>query len=522
MNPEVAFNHRSRLIALSGVPPIMPRSILGPLFWEEFFRLLRRGSHFRLRAALPFGLMVVLWLMYPEENRKYRPADQAQFAREMFWWVIGLQFMVVWFLTPLFAAAVLTEEREQKTLDLLLTTTLTSREIAAGKLLARLGFLAYILLAGLPLMAVMLSFGGFGPLDLLAAYACLFANLWGIGGLGAAIASGVRSYRAALYLTWFVLVLLSCMPFFGPWIGLRLAFDTGLPPWPTLVAFLSFNFGMGASGLFIAVRSVRRIEAAPVQQKRLRGKDAQEFPRPKVTRRIVARGADRPELNRPRGVSADIDWGNPPHECPGPSEEQILLGGFVLAAGLGLMAGMAMLEPNLVGRTWPAYMAMAWLPAAMIAAVQTSGTISREREGDTLTMLLTVPATRREILWRKYLRGLTLHLWLAGTTLTIALIVFLLNEEREWYFVFAVQGVGMIAAAASLGIWLTVNCKSTFLAQAAAVVGVLFLAIAPGWVASISDVDRSLGIVTYHYAACLLIAVAGWHLAVRRFYDYAR
>jgi ABC-type transport system involved in multi-copper enzyme maturation permease subunit len=167
-------------------------------------------------------------------------------------------------------------------------------------------------------------------------------------------------------------------------------------------------------------------------------------------------------------------------------------------------------------------MILGWVPVALVLAVQTSGLVSREREAGTLMMLLTVPASRTEILWRKFSAAVTNHLWLAVMTAIFAGAIFLLSDGLEWYPGFLAQGVGLIAASAAAGLVLTVECKTTFLAQAAAVLTVLFLAVLPGWANFAASEQGAVNFVPVHYALLVAIAVGGWALAAWSFGGYAK
>ena len=68
--------------------------------------------------------------------------------------------LVVVALTPAFTAAAITDEKERKTLDFLLVTDLSTREIVFGKLAARAGALFTLVLAGLPILSLIQFFGG--------------------------------------------------------------------------------------------------------------------------------------------------------------------------------------------------------------------------------------------------------------------------------------------------------------------------------------------------------------------------
>ena len=76
------------------------------------------------------------------------------------------QLSLLLLLVPVFSAGTLTIEKEQRTLGGLITSLLRPREIWEGKFSSSLLFVGLLLCTGLPIMALALSFGGVGPIEL--------------------------------------------------------------------------------------------------------------------------------------------------------------------------------------------------------------------------------------------------------------------------------------------------------------------------------------------------------------------
>ena len=81
-----------------------------------------------------------------------------------------MQYLAVFLLTPIYTAGVIAEEKDRRTLDLLLTTRLTNREIVAGLLASRLATLGLIFLTILPVLSLMEFLGGVDPKLVLAGF----------------------------------------------------------------------------------------------------------------------------------------------------------------------------------------------------------------------------------------------------------------------------------------------------------------------------------------------------------------
>jgi len=135
---------------------------IGPLFRCELLRLARRGTQPRLRVIYVCLLLIALFVTYVDTfndidiSRLVFEGDQvprermAEFGESFMLAFLFVQIVAVVLLTPVYAGAAITEEKERRSLDFLLSSPLLGREIILGKLLARLVFVFSVLVAGLP------------------------------------------------------------------------------------------------------------------------------------------------------------------------------------------------------------------------------------------------------------------------------------------------------------------------------------------------------------------------------------
>lgn len=111
-----------------------------PVFRKELltrFRL-HTGSGIRRSAVMTGIILLVLhWLFL--RSLIGRPTHAApDHHREIWAWIVALQYLAICLMTPGIAANAITQEREQQTWDMLVITRLTPAEIVLGKWLARL------------------------------------------------------------------------------------------------------------------------------------------------------------------------------------------------------------------------------------------------------------------------------------------------------------------------------------------------------------------------------------------------
>lgn len=117
--------------------------------------------------------------------------------------VLLLMTLQVVFLAPSSTAGAISLEREKQTLELLVTTPISSFAIVIGKLLSALVYVFLLIAASIPLMAVVFVFGGVGPEDIVRGYIVLVVTALGLGSFGILCSSLVKRTTAATAITIF-------------------------------------------------------------------------------------------------------------------------------------------------------------------------------------------------------------------------------------------------------------------------------------------------------------------------------
>lgn len=137
---------------------------LGPLFMWEIVREARKGRGYLPRIVYASGLLLLLYVLMQGKDITLKEA--ARFGEHAFNSYLVFQYLAVFLLTPVYVASTFIEDRQQGTLPLLLTTFLSPRELVFGKMMGRLAPMLGVLLAGVPILAILQLFGGisFGKL----------------------------------------------------------------------------------------------------------------------------------------------------------------------------------------------------------------------------------------------------------------------------------------------------------------------------------------------------------------------
>jgi ABC-type transport system involved in multi-copper enzyme maturation permease subunit len=154
-----------------------------------------------------------------------------EIGRLLFWVITIVGLVLVALITPVFTAGSIVGERERQTLDLLITSLLSSRQIVLGKLVAALAFIAVLILSIAPIISVSFMIGGVTPGDVIVAFGCLAATGLFYAAIGLFWSSIARTSIAAttLALGTIVMILLG-VPFVVVIVGLTVSGKV-LPEW---------------------------------------------------------------------------------------------------------------------------------------------------------------------------------------------------------------------------------------------------------------------------------------------------
>lgn len=124
--------------------------------------------------------------------------------------LLGLLSMLTLLLAPALASGAISTEREKQTLEMLVTTPISTLGMVIAKLFASLAYVYLLLIASVPLMSVVFLFGGVAPEDVLRSYLWLSILAFGVGGIGMAMSALVGRTQVAVVVS-YVLVLLLTM-----------------------------------------------------------------------------------------------------------------------------------------------------------------------------------------------------------------------------------------------------------------------------------------------------------------------
>ncbi len=137
--------------------------MFGPILAREWMVSPRRASFYVQRATFVivlFSLVCTAWALMAGIQQVRNLGDLSRFGSMVFQIVMPLELIVTMFLAAVTAASAVSQEKDRRTLILLLLTRLTSSEIVLGKLTSSLIGIANLVFAAFPLLLVITLLGG--------------------------------------------------------------------------------------------------------------------------------------------------------------------------------------------------------------------------------------------------------------------------------------------------------------------------------------------------------------------------
>ncbi len=196
--------------------------MIGPVFAREAVITPRRPRHFLYRSLYVTALLLLMctaWLRVTGTQIILNLGDMAHFGTVLFQIMALLQLTLVVFFAAMGAASNVCQEKDRRTLVLLLLTRMTNSELVLGKLFASLLNIFFILAAALPVFMLVTLFGGVSFVQVTRVFGVTLAGVLVAGSLGSTLALWREKTFQTLSMTALALVM---------WLGIWEAVDLGL------------------------------------------------------------------------------------------------------------------------------------------------------------------------------------------------------------------------------------------------------------------------------------------------------
>ncbi|MGD9632060.1 MAG: ABC transporter permease subunit, partial [Pirellulales bacterium] len=373
-----------------------------PVLQRELLTNLRQARAFVLLFFYIALLGGIVYLAWPQQQRIDMARSQS--AKQLVDLFFLGQYMLVSLLAPSFAAGAITGEKERESYEMLLASPLRPGAILLGKLFAALSHLAILMVCSLPIVMLCLPLGGVSPYEVLAAYFAMISSVALFGMISLWTSSIFRRTSASLVVSYLLILPLAIVSVLA-WNQLgrlgeaRLLFVVTVVP----IAFLSLGALMwrdacrrllyppdlGSEGKEVVDLETEARDAVGLYIKR------DEFP-------------DR--LFAPPKRTTFLDDGENPIYDKEMRSEIFAQGTLMLrlVIQISMVLALFVMAVCLYIRPWyaPWYIAYVLLFNMLVGPVFSAGSVTSERERQTLDLLLVTLVTPWQMLWGKLLSGL--------------------------------------------------------------------------------------------------------------------
>lgn len=182
-----------------------------PVLQRELLVNLRTFRSFILLFVYQGVLAAVVYFAWPNDSVRLdltNNPDQTRGLVDLFF--LG-QYVLASLMAPSFAAGAITGEKERKTYEMLLASPLKPSGIVWGKLVAALTHLAILIFASLPVIMLCLPLGGVSIYEVLTAYVVLFCSVITFGMISVAAGSFFSRTSASLVVSYLIILILALL-----------------------------------------------------------------------------------------------------------------------------------------------------------------------------------------------------------------------------------------------------------------------------------------------------------------------
>jgi ABC-type transport system involved in multi-copper enzyme maturation permease subunit len=450
-----------------------------PVLQRELLVNLRMRRAFVLLFAYVALLGGVVYLAWPQQKKLDMTNPHA--AKTLVNLFFLGQYLIASLMSPSFAAGAITGEKERKSYEMLLASPLKPGAIVLGKLLASLSHVAILIFSSLPIVMLCLPLGGVSFYEVLAIYLALIISVVTFGMISLACSSYFRRTSASLVVSYLAILPLALFAVYF-WRLFEAAAEFRL-----IVAVTLFPLACAALCLVLFTATSRRLLRPPDVGSE--GKDViDEVSELRQAVGLVIHRDQFPDrLFAPAKRTALLEDGvNPIYEKEMRSElfsQGTLMLRVVIQVSMflaiPLMAACLYLWPQLA----PWYISYVVLFNMLVGPVFSAGSVTSERERETLDLLLVTIISPWQIMWGKLISGLRVSSVLTSFLLWPLLLACVM-VSYYWTNLAAIAGYLVIVAltcftTAELALFCSVIFRKTSVSMMTAYALIIVLFTAP-------------------------------------------
>ena len=374
-----------------------------PVLQRELLVNLRTKRAFLLLALYQLLLAVVVLVAWPTDERLDLTQNPASARKLVNLFFLG-QYVIASLMAPSFAAGTITGEKERKTYEMLLASPLRPGAIVIGKMIASLTHLGMLIVASLPIIVLCLPLGGVSVYEVLAAYLGLIMSVIVFGSIGVACSSYFKRTSASLVVSYLTIL---PMVIGGVLLWRFLESDGELRLKLTLTVIPAY--GIAATVLLCSNAAARMLYPPDMGSEGEEVVDLEKEAQEAIG--LVIQRDQFPDrlFAPPKKQQLMPDGANPVYDKEIHSE--IFSQGTLmlrLVIQISMLLAIPLMAVLLFAKSeWsPWYVVYVIVFNMLVGPVFSAGSLTSERERQTLDLLLTTSITPWQILWGKLIVGL--------------------------------------------------------------------------------------------------------------------
>ena len=382
-----------------------------PVLQRELLVNLRTHRSFLLLLFFQMILAGVVYLAWPQDNVRLDLAEGNNARQLVDLFFLG-QFVLASLMAPSFAAGAISGEKERSTYEMLIASPVHPQAITFGKLTAALAHIAILIFSSLPIVMLCLPLGGVSFYEVLAAYFALLMVVGLFGMISVACSSFFKRTAASLVVSYLVILPLALAFVFG-WQALsgngelRLQVTFFVLPGLVIALAVPLFYNSAARMLYPPDVGSEGQEVVDIDEE-AEAAIGLVIQRDQFPDRLFA---------PPKRTSLMNDGTNPVYDKEMRSE---IFGQGTLMLRLAIQISMLLAVVLMAlflyifrsEARW--YIIYVCLFNVLVGPVFSAGSVTSERERETLDLLLTTTITPWQILWGKLLSGLRVSTVLTG------------------------------------------------------------------------------------------------------------
>ncbi len=444
-----------------------------PVLQRELVTNLRMTRGFVLLAAYVGFLGLLVYAAWPADQRlDMASSEEAKKLVDLFF--LG-QYLLMSLMAPSFSAGAITGEKERKSFEMLIASPVKPGAIVLGKLAASLTPLAELMICSLPIVMLCLPLGGVHPYEVFAAYFAMIVSV-GLFGMISLWCSSYFARTSASLVVSYLMILPMAMMGVLIWQALEQLGEARL-----LVVFTVVPVVCGSIGVLLWSDTCRRLLKSPDLGSE--GKEVLDLET--EAEEAVGLYLSRDEFPDrlfapPRRTTFLPDNANPIYDKEIRSEifsQGTLMLRLVIQISMLIALPVMMICLYLQQHLAPWYLAYVLLFNMLVGPVFSSGSVTSERERQTLDLLLTTLITPWQMLWGKLFSGLRVSSVLTSFLMWPVLLACIMPLEY-WHNLPTMGGYFLVFALTCVTTSMTALFCSTLFRKSATSLMATYLVIA--------------------------------------------